>query len=52
MSKFFLAPGTVERYIAPYKLRNAKYLARWMVRAIVVVCVIGFVSGFVRGMMQ
>ncbi len=52
MSKFFLAPGTVERYKTPYKLRNAKYLVRWMVRAIVLVCVIGFVSGFVRGLLQ
>jgi hypothetical protein len=52
MSKFFLASGTVERHKTPYKLRNPKYLACWMVRAIVVVCVISFVSGFVRGLMQ
>lgn len=51
MSKFFLAPGTVEHYKTPYKLRNVKYLARWMCRAVLIILLLAFISGVVRGCM-
>ncbi len=49
MSKFYFAPNTVQRYKTPYKLRNAKHLARWMVHTIIIFLSLALLSGVVRG---
>lgn len=44
----YFAPGAIDAYRSP-KVRNARHLARWLVRVIVWLFVLSFASGLVRG---